>query len=96
MASMNTTFTIREHLRPCMVNNKPALWHRWTTRSEIIPPSALRGGHSGGNITACYALIEYKDGQVEEVYPGCVRFLDTEDELREGLEYYFEKQEVEE
>lgn len=96
---MNTTFTIKEHLRPCMVDNKPALWHRWTNRREIVPPSGMVNGqlpHAGGVIEGTFALIEYTDGQVAEVYPERVRFLDTEDELREGLEYYFEKREVKE
>lgn len=96
MAGLGGTITVQGELRPCLVDAKPALWHRWTTRSEIVSPAMLKGGHLGGNITACFALIEYEDGQVAEVYPDRVRFLDTEGKLRDGLECYFKRQEVEE
>lgn len=71
------TFTIEKVLRPCLVDGKRALWHEWTTRQEIVPPSIMAGGHGGGQISATFALVEYEDGTVAEVYPSCVRFLDT-------------------
>ena len=95
MAGLGGTITVQVEMRPCLVEGKPALWHRWTSRCEIVPPSPLQGGHLGGNIAACFALVEYEDGTVQEVYPNRVRFLDTQNKLRDGLESYFDEREVE-
>ena len=35
-------------LRPCKVNGKKALFHTWSNKSQIVPPSALMGGDNGG------------------------------------------------
>lgn len=84
MASvMDATFTIERELRPCLVDGKRALWHEWTTRQEIVPPSIMAGGHGGGQISATLALIEYEDGTAAEVYPSRVRFLDTVCKMQE-------------
>lgn len=77
MACLSSTITITKELRPCLVDGKRALWHEWTTRREIVPPSIMTGGHGGGQISATFALVEYEDGTVAEVYPSRVRFLDT-------------------
>ena len=76
-------FTVENVLRPCLVDGKRALWHEWTTRQEIVPPSIMAGGHGGGQISATLALIEYEDGTAAEVYPSRVRFLDTACKIRE-------------
>lgn len=84
MASIGgATFTIEKVLRPCLVDGKRALWHEWTTRREIVPPSIMAGGHGGGQISATFALVEYEDGTAAEVYPSRVRFLDTACKMRE-------------
>lgn len=77
MSSMDATFSIEAELRPCLVDGKRALWHEWTTRWEIVPPSIMTGGHGGGQVCASLALVEYEDGTVAEVYPSRIRFLDT-------------------
>lgn len=77
MAIMPNTITLMYELRPCLVDGKRALWHRWIHRQEIIPPSIMQGGHGGGQVSALFALVEYAGGTMEEVYPERVRFLDT-------------------
>lgn len=77
MSIMDATLSVEAELRPCLVDGKRALWHEWTTRWEIVPPSIMTGGHGGGQVSASFALVEYEDGTVEEVYPSRVRFLDT-------------------
>ena len=67
-------------LRPCMVNGKKARFHRWSGRSEIIDPSPLMGGHSGGVMQWTAALVEYEDGTLGEVLPKNIRFTDNESE----------------
>lgn len=83
MSSMDATFSIEAELRPCLVDGKRALWHEWTTRWEIVPPSIMAGGHGGGQVSASLALVEFEDGTVAEVYPSRVRFLDTACKMRE-------------
>ena len=77
----------KHDLRPCMVQvyhgrNKPpedkrAFFHGFITRAQPIPPAIMQGGHHGGQVVAPYALIELEDGQVYEVEPRDIRFLDT-------------------
>lgn len=62
--------------RPCFVGDKRALFHKWGSVSEIVPPSALLGGHNGGTVTCDFAIVEYEDGTVAEVKPSDVRFVD--------------------
>lgn len=73
--------------RPCMVmvyhrNNPPlemrALFHKWTTEAEPIPPSNLRGGQQGGQFCTTLAIVELEDGKVMTSTPGSIRFIDTE------------------
>lgn len=77
MGSLDATFSVEAELRPCLVDGKRALWHEWTTRWEIVPPSIMVGGHGGGQVSASLAVVEFEDGTVAEVYPSRVRFLDT-------------------
>lgn len=69
-------------LRPCLIDPKDnptkAWFHRWTERSENIPPSPMIGGHSGGVLKYALALVEFEDGHVREVAPERVKFTDTE------------------
>lgn len=66
-----------ERFRPCLVNGKKALFHRWFEYSQIVAPSPMVGGHSGGEVKAVLALIEFEDGTVEELFPNKIRFLDN-------------------
>lgn len=63
-------------MRPCIVNGKEALFHRWSEKADIYAPSPVVGGHGGGAVKWTVAIIEYEDGQVAEVMPCDIRFLD--------------------
>ena len=54
-----------------------ALFHCWSHRSEVVGESALRGGHSAGQISATFAIVEYEDGTIHEVEPTQIRFVDN-------------------
>lgn len=71
-----TLFEAMEIKRPCIVEGKKALFHTWIERSRIFEPSPLRGGHNGGVAKWTAAIIEFEDGQVAEVMPSDIRFLD--------------------
>ena len=63
-------------IRPCVVKCKNALFHRWTTRKQVLEPSPMIGGHSGGQLEFTFGLIEYEDGTIEEVVPALIMFID--------------------
>lgn len=73
---MASGFIIETELRPCMVGDKKALFHTWNHYSEIVPPSPMVGGHSGGVLSDTYAIVEFEDGSVEKYRAHEVRFLD--------------------
>lgn len=68
-------------LRPCLVKGKKHLFHCWDHRAWTVGESALRGGPSGGQCSMVLAVVEDEYGQVHEVYPRDVRFLD--DKIKE-------------
>lgn len=63
-------------LRPCLVKGKKHLFPCWDHRAWTVGESALRGGPSGGQCSLVLAVVEDEYGQVHEVYPREVRFLD--------------------
>lgn len=67
-----------------------ALFHRWNVFQDVIPPSPMMGGHTGGQIQHTTAIIEYEDGTVHECYPQEIQFLDGKIN-----EYCFENKEDE-
>ena len=78
--------TIKMELRPCTVNDRKALFHKWSEKSKIIEPSPMIGGHSGGVIKGTSGIIEYEDGTIAECHPYEIKFLDGK-----FKEYYFEE-----
>lgn len=64
--------------RPCLVNNRKHWFLRWQDRKWICEPSLGLGGHDGGQCEVTMAIVEDQEtGQVAEVYPREVRFLDS-------------------
>lgn len=73
---MIITTTTAEY-RPCYANGKKALFHRWTEEAGVLPPSIMKGGHSGGQIRTAFAIVEYEDGTIALVLPQKIRFIDN-------------------
>ena len=71
-------FEMTLKLRPCLVKGKKHLFHCWDHRAWTVGESALRGGHAGGQCSMVLAVVEDEYGQVHEVYPRDVRFLDDQ------------------
>lgn len=65
-------------LRPCVVNEKAALFHTFEQYSEIVSPSFAIGGHGGGVIAEVFAIVEYEDGKVGRVDISSLRFTDKQ------------------
>ena len=71
--------------RACTAKGKNALFHKWVTRKQVIEPSLMVGGHTGGQLEFTFGLVEYEDGRIEEVNPSLIVFVDglVEDLFRE-------------
>ena len=65
-------------LRPCLVNGKKHLFHCWGQRMWVAEPSPMVGGSPGGQCSMVLAVVEDEYGNVHEVYPRDVRFLDDQ------------------
>lgn len=55
-----------------------ALFHCWNHRSEPCDASPMLGGHSAGQVSGTFGIVEYEDGTVHEVLPTQIRFVDRE------------------
>ena len=70
---------IKNDLRPCYItansgDEVKALFHCWATYSNVIPPSVLKGGHTGRVVSRTVAIVEIDDGRVLEIHPTNIRF----------------------
>ena len=66
-------------MRLCRAKGVDAIFHKWAEVSEVIPPSPMVGGHSGGVIRYATDIVEFiHNGQVIEVMANDVIFCDTE------------------
>lgn len=63
MAGFNE-IEIKQRLRTCLVKNKKALFHRWIHIKNLIGQEYEVG------------LVEYENGQIEEVTPENIQFHD--------------------
>lgn len=64
-------------LRPCLVKGRKHLFHCWDQRAWVVEPGIAVGSAPGGQCSLMMAVVEDENGQVHEVYPREVRFLDS-------------------
>jgi hypothetical protein len=86
MATMNNEFIFKQHTRPCWVDGRRAIFHRWTDSARPVKPRGMEEDETADRfqIHSVHALVEYEDGTVERVWPNTVRFADSK-ELFDGL-----------
>lgn len=76
-------------LRKCVVDGKPNevfLFHTWYTKSSVIEPSPMIGGHPGGTVSYLLAVLENeKTGQVIEAFAGTVKFLNEQEDAKHSV-----------
>ena len=78
MAELGGTITIKTgEYRPCLVEGKKALFHRWSVKAEVVGESPLRGGHSAGQLMLTVGIVEFEDGTIREYCPHQIKFLDS-------------------
>jgi hypothetical protein len=78
MAALNNLdWNIRWRTRDCEVDGRYGHFHTWEQFSNVVPPSILQGGHSGGVMAQVFGIVEFEDG-VERVLPTKIKFIDQE------------------
>lgn len=73
---MNDITIKTSEYRPCYVNGKKALFHKWVEYAKPLAPSMSIIGDKGGQLWYTIGLIEFEDGRIEEVQPSNIRFAD--------------------
>lgn len=76
MANGNIKIEQNEY-RPCIVGERKALFHRWTEFNNTVPGGITAIDPPPGQIKYTLGLIEYENGQVEEVKPYKIKFIDN-------------------
>lgn len=62
--------------RKCIFKKEVYTFHGFYQESNVIPPSPLVGGHSGGVIAYPVAIIEDEKGNVMEVEATSIQFVE--------------------
>lgn len=62
-------------VRKCLVLGLEMKFHGWFQRSDIIEPSPMAGGHSGGVLQYPVGLVEDSEGKMTEVLPKQIKFI---------------------
>ena len=75
----NNTYIVQEsEYRPCYVNGRRGLFHRWANSAR---PQLPRGQEPGENaryfqFRSTQAIVEFEDGTVDLVWPRDIQFAD--------------------
>lgn len=62
--------------RTCRYNNESYIFHCFEQWSNVIGESPMIGGHSAGQISQVFALIEDRKGNIYRVDPTAIKFTD--------------------
>jgi hypothetical protein len=72
--------------RPCYVNGRRALFHRWVNTANPVLPKGVSPDDERAKFfqhRSTTGLVEYADGTVERVWPQEIRFADSAGRFRE-------------
>lgn len=75
---------MKDCYRPCRYEEKNYIFHCFEQYSIVVGESIAIGGHSAGQISRVYALIEDRKGNIYRVDPTMITF--TDDKISE---YFF-------
>jgi hypothetical protein len=67
MAALTTCIEIKMECRPCFVNGKKAMFHKWVESSQQLGNYSFR---------ETFALVEYEDGTVKKEPLDNIKFAD--------------------
>jgi hypothetical protein len=101
MAQQFATIEVQEKTRPCWVNGRRGIFHRWTDSAR---PAKARGEENDPDakyyqLYSVHALVEFEDGTVARIWPADLKFADggefgaynweSMEEKRDALPYVF-------
>lgn len=72
--------------RPCYVNGRRALFHRWVNTANPVLPKGVSPDDERAKFfqhRSTTGLVEYADGTMERVWPQDIRFADSAGLFRE-------------
>ena len=74
-------FEVRQELRPCLVNGRRALFHRWADSARPVVPRGLEeiDAETRYQCWNVHGIVEYEDGTVQRVWPSEIQFVDGGD-----------------
>lgn len=67
---------MEDYYRTCRYEDENYIFHRFEQYSIVVGESVSVGGHSAGQISRVYALIEDKKGNIHRVDPTMITFTD--------------------
>ena len=77
---MKMNMRINWETRLCKVDGKLGYFHCFEQWANVIGESPLIGGHSAGQISQVYGIVEFEDG-VKRVNPTRIKFVDHEHQM---------------
>lgn len=79
MAAFNT-INVQQQTRPCWVEGRRAIFHRWTDSARPAKARGMEGDENAQRyqLHSVHALVEYEDGTVSRVWPTSVQFADSD------------------
>lgn len=105
MAICDFDIKSKDQRRPCWVNGRRAMFHRWTDSARPVKPRGLEEDELADHyqLHSVHALVEYEDGTMERVWPHRVQFVpDPQDwhpaawnlyeQERDGLPFGYEEE----
>lgn len=77
MATINNHIQIQHETRPCWVDGRRAMFHRWTDSARPVKPRGMEDDETADRyqLHSVHALVEFEDGTVERVWPNTVQFV---------------------
>ena len=63
--------------RTCRYENENYIFHCFEQFSNVVGESIAIGGHSAGQISMVFAIIEDRKGNIYRVHPTMIKFTDN-------------------
>lgn len=82
-------FTITDERRECVVNGKVGYFCCWEQYANVVEPSPMMGGHSGGQLAAVYGIVEFDEG-VRRVSVADIQFTDEIHKILERMQLSYD------
>ena len=77
MAACDFTITRKDERRPCWVDGRRAMFHRWTDSARPVKPRGMEDDETAERFQVhnVHGLVEYEDGTVARVWPNTIQFV---------------------